>query len=868
MDDNLITAAVYGEQFESAKTQMKLIANAIDEQCNKGFETEEACAEWAHENLLDIVVIGRGTHQFYYLTHRGDILHKRAWIDAYCHDTLFFTVTDDDGKRSKVNWTPRGTKYHNNARINGERVDRDRLPIYHRNYFTPSGYYDTTLGTFNIAKPFPSYAKQTGRDTSHIYTFINAIAGECALHLLAWLRVKMLNPCVKNEVIPVIVSRAQGTGKTTFAEVICKGLFGKDNVLVTDQYDANSRFNADYADALVVCHEEKDYEDKRTSAAALKSRATATTIRKENKGQDPVYQESYTDFILTSNRDVPVKFDDQEDQRRFMIMEADENFTRKKSPTADDVFTLLYGMDANKVKQGIPFTEDIELQQQFKHELYTREDIKNVEFRQFPHTAAYERCFTLPRTTEATEIESIIRSLAPFISESLHHQQVITDVTINEGTPREEHVALSSYLQSIAALQYFPSLGGQPEFVALCRPLIFYDQQTQKPFNHATVERTLYDCDSWLIRDYGIRVYPVTTAIPGGFFGIQGRYRSAPTARFILAKRTITHNTVVQAANAEVVMKHDRIGERLRVNGKWRPDPNGEFETVNEMKPGVTTLENKNQNVQYMDTFLFEADETTKHVYMLEEERINKEKNIHGQYAELTAEKLFAERLRTQLSEAERLFKEGVAARVVYSGGKSYHIVIRIADSPKTLDEYKWLHAHLSTQISDKLNFDSTTADPARLTRAPIMFKREFEYHGIKVIGQQRCLHTNWNALFNYNWRALYNQWLNRPLEKYEQFGRKLVPTKPEYREAMSALLHGTFWTDSKWNGRRQQCFFPGYRLCRYLGYTHDMLWNENGILDGLEKYYRKSEVEYWRTRQVSEVIKQIDKEYDDDSSD
>jgi hypothetical protein len=860
MSQDDVKPAVYGEIYDSAATQQKMLWQAIEDQCNVGFESDEECARWAKEHLLDIVVIGRGARQYYYLTHRGDILIKRAWVDAYCADTLFIWDIAEDGKKSIRQWTPRGMKYHDQARINGEREDYGRQPIYHRDYSTPAGYYDTAKGTFNIAKPFPCYAKPTGRDTSHIYTYIQAVAGECYLHLLAWLRMKMCYPTQKTQVVPIIVSRAQGTGKTTFAEVICKGLFGKDNVLVTDQYDSQSRFNADYADALIVCHEEKEYEDKRNSAAALKSRATATTIRKENKGLDPVYQESYTDFIMTSNKDVPIKFDDDQDQRRFMIMEADENFTRKKSELADEVFTKLYGQDINNIKTGIPFVEDHDLISQFKHELFSNEEIAKTEVRKFPHTAAYERCFTLPRTTETTEIEAIVKSLAPFIKTALENKAVIQSVTINEGTDREELVSLSSYLQTTAALQYFPGMLNQPEYVALCRPLVFFDIQSQKPFAHANVERTLYDCDAWLIKEYGIRVYPVTTAVPGGFFGIQGRHRTAPTARFVLASNVKQPKVTDMVAFRQMgeLKPVERIGERLRVNGRWRPDAMGEFETLNEMKPGVTTLDNKNQNVQYMDTFLFEADETTKNIYIIEEQRIQKAKETQSS---LTAERLFAERLRSQLHEAERLFKQGVAARVVYSGGKSYHIVVRIADACPDLESYKWLHAHLSTQLSDKLTFDPTTADPARLTRAPIMFEREFEYHGVQVRGQQKPMHTNWNALFNFNWRPIYEQWKNRPLAPEEAFGRKLVPTKPEYREAMHALLHGTFWTDSTWNGRRQQCFFPGYRLCRYLGYSHEQLWGEGAILDGLDKYYKKGDIEYWRTRQTSEVVRKIDKD-------
>ena len=853
MTDDIVTA-IYGELYNSANTQVQLIQKAIDSQCNIGFESDEECAKWAHEHLLDLVVIGRSQHQFYYLTHRGDILKKRAWIDCYCSDTLFVWDIDKNEKCVPRPWIPKGFKYHNDARINGEHVDRDRLPIYHRDYFTPSGFYDQLRGTFNIAEPFPCYAKHTGRDTSHIYTYINAIAGECALHLLAWLRMKMCYPNEKTQVVPIIVSKGQGTGKTTFAEVICKGLFGKNNVLVTDQYDSQSRFNADYADALIVCHEEKDHEDKRNSSASIKSRATATTIRKENKGQDPVYQASYTDFIMTTNKEVPVKFDDDTDQRRFMVMEADNSFTRKLSPTADDVFTKLYGQDINSIKQGVPFVEDIELIQQFKHELYSREDIKATEVRKFPHTAAYKRCFTLPRGTDTTVIDSIVRSLAPFIKASLLAGHVKQNIVLNEGTDYEEPAALSMYLQIPAAMQYFPTMGDQPAFIALCRPLVFYDQTKNEPYAHATVERELYNCDQWLVEDYGLRVYPITTPIPGGFFGIQGRHRNAPTARFMLAEAIFKQAQVLPMIEQTTKPVVSRLGERLRVNGKWRPDPNGEFETVNEMKPGVITLENKNNNVQYMDTFLFEADDTTKVNYMLEQDRLQKGVN--------TAERLFFERLRTQRAEAERLFKQGIAARIVYSGGKSYHILVRIKDTPNTLDEYKWLHAKLCIELSSKLSFDTTTADPARLTRAPIMFERTFDYCGYIIRGQQRCLHTNWNAIFDYPWRILYEQWLNRPLDSYEEtFGKRLVPTKQEYRDAMSALLHGTFWTDAQWNGQRQQCFFPGYRLCRYLGYTHDQLWAEGGILEGLNKYYRRNEIEYWRSRRTSDIVKQIDKD-------
>jgi hypothetical protein len=857
-----IKNAVYGEVFMSAQQQMQLTAQAIELQVGKGFESAAACEQWANEHLLTILALGKAQKTFFYITHYGEIITKSAWEDYYCKDVLFWWKEDEKGKSAPIRWIPEGFKYTNRARINGEISDGIRQPLVHRDFFTPTGFYDPERGTFNVAKPFPVAAKQTGSDTSHIYTYIEHVAGECAQHLLAWLRAKMTRPTDKTQIMPVIISRAKGTGKSTFAEVICKGLFGKDNVIVSEQYDATARFNADSADALIISIEEKEETERRNPADTLKSRVTATTIRKEHKGVDPIYQLDYSEYIITTNKDVPIKFDDDGDQRRFMVMEADANFTRRTSKLADEVFTKLYGKDDYGNDVGIPFAEDNQLIAQFKHELYTNPELAALKLRDFPKTAAYKRCYSLPRTSEAVEIEAILRSLAPFIRASLIENKIVS--SIPDIYDPEKVISLSTIISAVAALQYVPEYGGNPSMVALCRPLVFYDMNTGKPFAHAVVERSLMDASSWLIPDFGLVVLPLSTPLSGGFMHVQGRFRSSAASRFALVedanKRRVNHLVLTDDSfkvsnTASLTTKPpERIGQRLRVNRKWQADPEGEYETLNEMKPGVNSLKDKTENVQYMDTFLFEADETTKQVYAIEETRKSTD-----------AEAYFRERLAVQRREAERLFKAGIAARIVYSGGKSYHIVVRVKDSPNNLDERKWLHAHLSTVISTKLTFDPVVYDPARLTRAPITYVRKFKYHDREMTGTQRLLYENWNNVYDYNWRAQYENWKNRPLYEFEaQFGRRLVPTKEEYRDAMQALLKGTFWIDAFWNGRRQQCFFPGYRLCRYLGYSHDQLWAEGGILDGLDKYYRKNEIAYWRNRESSDLIRKIDNDIDE----
>ena len=848
---------VYGLSYKKAEEKTNILVEELKAQTNQGFESLEDLVSWAHDHLLDKVVYMNMNHKFFCVSHKGELLTASDFTNYY--KTLLFTCEKVGGKIITVPWAPEGFDFYDKAYIAAEQSDGIHRPLFYRDYTVPSGFYNEEKDAFNVAKPFPVFAKETGRDTSHIYTYIQHIAGECAPWLLAWLRAKLLYPTVKTQVVPIIVSRAQGSGKTTFAEVICKGLFGKDNVIVSDQYDSTARFNADYADALIVCQEEKELEDKRNPAGALKSRATATTIRKEQKGVDPIYQESYTDFIMTTNKDVPIKFDGREDQRRFMIMEADEHFTRKESSLADEVFTKLYGYDANFNKAGTPFQEDKDLIAQLKHELFTNEELAKVPLRNFPKTAAYNRCFSMPRTTEATEIETILRALAPFIKASLEQDKLVETV---------DTLKLGDIIEVTNAMQFMPEYKNYKKYVALCRPLIFCDATTRKPYAHATVERGILDCGPWLLSEYGIKIEACTDPIPGGFERIAGRYRMAMTARFSLALDEDTQiremPTIGPRISGVALRSNDRIGQRVRVNSKFRPDPNGCFETVNEMKPGVGDLTNKSQNVQYMDTFLLESDETSHLDKQLEKQRAEEWELTNGSEP-IPADVLYSERLQFARKEAERIFNDGIACRLVYSGAKSYHLLVRVKDAPTTIEEYSWLHAYLCTSISDKLLFDESTSDPARLTRSPIELQRYSVAYGIQVEGTQCLVSENWNHIYDIRWRELFNLWKNRPLKKSEQVnGKRLMPTRPEYQDAAEAIIDTTFWTDAKWDGERQRCFFPAYRILRLLGYTHTQLWDEGIMTKGVEKYKHKDEVGYWKTRGKSSIIQQIDAQIDD----
>ena len=343
----------------------------------------------------------------------------------------------------------------------------------------------------------------------------------------------------------------------------------------------------------------------------------------------------------------------------------------------------------------------------------------------------------------------------------------------------------------------------------------------------------------------------------------------APTARFCLAtdKESIKRDmpSLYKEMPKVTLSSEERIGERLRVNKRFKPDPNGCFETVNEMKPGTVDLTNKSQNVQYLDTFLLESDDTSHLNVQLEKKRAEEWLDTYGEAEPIAADVLYRERLQFALKEAQRIFNEGIACRLVYSGAKSYHLMIRVKDAPTNLEEYSWLHAYLCTTVSDKLVFDESTSDPGRLTRSPLKLPRTSVAYGCMVEGEQDLIAENWHHVYDIRWRDLYELWKKRPLRKSEQVnGKRLMPTRPEYQDAAEAIIDTTFWTDTKWDGERQRCFFPAYRILRLLGYSHEQLWDEGLMTKGVEKYKHPDEIHYWKTRGKSSIVSAIDAQIDE----
>jgi hypothetical protein len=705
-----------------------------------------------------------------------------------------------------------------------------------------------------VAKPFTFFARETGANTAHIYTLLQYIAGENYEYLLSWLRQKMLYPKKKTEIVPIFTGK-QGTGKSTFGEVICRAMFGEDNVLVTHSFNGASRFNVDQTDKLVISIEEKSQDDKYNATSILKSLSTAKQIRKESKGIDPFYQDSYTEYVLTANDIVPLKFDTP-DQRRFMVMKTNPDFVRKKrgqretetSILADEIFTAIYGETRNREVVGQPLYEQRDVISQFKYELMKNKNLPSAK--DFIETEAFKGMYNIPRTVEMVEIEALIQSIAPFIRDSLIHGKIVENIYIENEYGEKETIKLEEITPYTDAFLFVAKRGNNPNRIAINQMLLFREERYDKPYAHASIAKALADLHDWLQNECSLKILN-TSEKPtnGGFRNCASKFRLSPAIWFVLTEDAPFHTyQKIELKIPSAIKPKEYIYQRY--NHNYQPDDNGCLEVLNTLIPRT---DRKAENCTRMNNFLLEADEAPRHVKLKEKTLLE---TCGGS---IRAEELYKDRLDIQRAEGQRLMNEGIVRRLVYSGGKSIHMIVEVQDGPSNKEERRWLDAYLKANLSQRLNFDIQTSDVARLTRAPITYERIAIIDDVKVIGTQQLLAENHNV-YDLKWRPIYNQWLNTKRSHYEEGAkRKLLPTKKIYRDGAHALLDGSFWTDSQWDGQRNEIFFVAYRLVRNMGYSYDEVWDS--IAEDVQEYYKKKEIPYWLSRKNGSLIQAIESE-------
>ena len=94
---------------------------------------------------------------------------------------------------------------------------------------------------------------------------------------LSWLAYPLQHPGAKLPVAVVMVSRKQGVGKSSLADVI-RAVYGSNNSTVIDQRALESNFNAPLAAKQFIVGEETTGREQRRIADVLKNLITAPTI--------------------------------------------------------------------------------------------------------------------------------------------------------------------------------------------------------------------------------------------------------------------------------------------------------------------------------------------------------------------------------------------------------------------------------------------------------------------------------------------------------------------------------------------------------------------------------------------------------------
>ena len=141
-------------------------------------------------------------------------------------------------------------------------------------------------------------------------------------YLLKWMALPLQQRGAKTEVL-VCITGDQGTGKgLIFDHLLGQGIYGNTNyVHVEDADKLLGRFNSLTARKLFVYLDEvKSYGNTFKEADKLKALITETTTTLEVKGLDACTISNYTNYIMATNHDVPLRIESSD--RRYAVVRA------------------------------------------------------------------------------------------------------------------------------------------------------------------------------------------------------------------------------------------------------------------------------------------------------------------------------------------------------------------------------------------------------------------------------------------------------------------------------------------------------------------------------------------------------------------
>ena len=173
---------------------------------------------------------------------------------------------------------------------------------------------------WNLQKPTPQYEVKT----DHCNTILKLVSHIAKLSstadvLLDYLQIAYKNPAQKLPVV-VLTSKEQGTGKSTFFQLI-NLMFG-GNTFIGAVDDISGNFTAGWAHSQMICLEESS-TDRKAQNDRIKYLTTTTQIKYEPKGVDPIMTPFFGKILIANNNeDSPVYLQDTD--QRYMVLRVDK----------------------------------------------------------------------------------------------------------------------------------------------------------------------------------------------------------------------------------------------------------------------------------------------------------------------------------------------------------------------------------------------------------------------------------------------------------------------------------------------------------------------------------------------------------------
>jgi len=342
--------------------------------------------KWDEEKSNCVVVVPADAKRYFRV---GDQYHEKIQVpnkygqlEKRFHRRMKQTIIDDYGKRF-VTHIPKFKAFCN-------------VPDH-------TNYQEVISSCYNMYYPFEH--EPTEGEYTYTMSFLEHIFGKGTIRVnhktKGWIEVKEIDLGLDyiqllfqqpQQTLPILclVSRENGTGKTTFAKWL-KMLFTENAAIVGNSELAND-FNASWAGKLlVICDETKI--DKLVVVERVKSLSTADKIFMNSKGKDHVEIDFFAKFLFLSNNEENFIYAGEDDVRYWV----------RKIPVIQELFV---GM-LEEMKEEIPA---------FLHFLNTRkmatEQLHRAWF--YPElikTEALKRVIEFSQSTVEKELRQNVRDM-------------------------------------------------------------------------------------------------------------------------------------------------------------------------------------------------------------------------------------------------------------------------------------------------------------------------------------------------------------------------------------------------------------------------------------------------------------------------